>query len=1121
MNRYLLSILAVLLLAAVPAEARKKQPQKAPAEVEAEAPAIDPSLYQGMKWRLVGPFRGGRSNTATGVIGDPLTYYFGATGGGVWKTTDAGNTWKNVSDGFIKTGSVGAVAVAPSDPNVVYVGMGEGQIRGVASSHGDGVYRSTDAGATWTHLGLEKTRQISTIRIHPDNPDVVYVAAQGSPWTPNPERGVYRSTDGGANWEKVLFLDETTGVSDLSMDVTNPRILYAALWDHQRMPWQVRSGGPGSGIHKSTDGGDTWNKLAGGLPAAMGKIGVAVSPAKPDRVWAIVEAENGGLFRSDNGGKSWRNVNSERVIQTRSWYYMKVFADPNDAETVWVMNAPALRSIDGGRTFTPVRTPHGDNHDLWIDPHDSNRMINANDGGANVTWNGGQSWSTQANQPTAQFYRVITDNKIPYRIYGGQQDNSTVGIRSRGLGGGIDRTDWMPVGGCESAHIAFDPDNPRYVYAGCYQGIIGEFDVEARSARDIMAYPFMGLGNNPVDQKYRFNWNAPILTSPHDRSVIYHAANVLLRTRDRGHSWEAISPDLTRNEEDKQGFGGAPITNEAAGGEIYNTIMYVVESPHEQGTLWVGSDDGLVHLTRDDGANWENVTPPDLPESQINAIEVSPHDPATAWIAVTRYKFGDFTPHIFKTADYGATWERRVEGIGEEAWVRVVREDPEMAGLLYAGTETGIYLSMNDGQEWQPFQLNLPIVPITDLTIRHNDLVAATQGRAFWVLDDLTPLHQLKTDAEGARLYKPRDTLRVGGGFGRPAPNRGQNPPGGVQIYYTLTEDVVASLQPTPKKDDEDGTEEDGAEEDGDSDAGDGDEDGAAEADEDGEDDADENADDGEDEDAEEDDEPKLKLEIINADGDVVRTYPDPKADEAGGPAFGPPRGPNPAKALPAKAGLNRVAWNLMGEPMTRVPKLFSFVGFPSRPAPPGTYTVRLTVLDEVTTQSFELLPDPNGPIHSAEAYAEQSRVIDEMFGVADEMHASIKRLREVRDQVQAQIKRLEDHDEYEPITEAGEDLAEAIDEWEEKVIQPKTTNVQDVINHPNPLGGQLLWVYVNAANSEPPVTAGAQQRFADLRVEWEERKGEMQSLIDEDLAAFNALFTEHEVPAVLLPVED
>ncbi|MCZ6506893.1 MAG: glycosyl hydrolase, partial [Acidobacteria bacterium] len=653
-RRFLLSA-PLVVLAAIP-----------PLALEAQ---IDSDLIGALEWRSIGPFRGGRVTAVAGVIQDTSTFYMGATGGGVWKTEDGGVSWNNVSDGHFGTGSVGAIAVAPSDPNVVFVGMGEAAIRGVANSHGDGVYKSTDGGASWTHLGLEETRHISAVQVDPRDPDVVFVAAQGYQGKATPERGIYRSTDGGTTWELVLFVSADAGASSLSMDVTNSRILYAGFWQHRRYPWKVESGGLDGGIYKTTDGGDTWEELTEGLPELPGKIGVAVSPATPERVWAIIEAEEGGLFRSDDAGASWERINEERVLRARAWYYTHIFADPQDAERVWVLNAPAMRSIDGGKTFTRVSTPHGDNHALWIHPHDNTILINGNDGGANISYNGGKTWSTQDNQPTAQIYRVNTDNQFPYRIYGGQQDNSSVSIASRTINAdGIGRDAWTSAGGCETAYSAFDPDNPRYIYSGCYQGLIGELDTVTRHERSVMAYEFLGLGATPSELRYRFNWNAPIVASPHDPTVIYHAANKLLKTTDRGTTWREISPDLTRDEESKQGPGGGPITNEAAGGENYNTILYVAESPHEAGTIWVGSDDGLVHLTRDGGANWSNVTPSGLEESMINTIEVSPHDPAKAYLAVTRYKFGDYAPRIYRTTDYGQSWHLRVDGIDDEAW---------------------------------------------------------------------------------------------------------------------------------------------------------------------------------------------------------------------------------------------------------------------------------------------------------------------------------------------------------------------------------------------------------------------------------------------------------------------
>jgi photosystem II stability/assembly factor-like uncharacterized protein len=749
--------------------------------------AFDSTRYGALRWRSIGPFRGGRVTAVAGVATQPLVYYMGATGGGVWKTDDAGNTWRNVSDGQFHVGSIGAIAVSPDDPNVVYVGTGEAPPRGQSSSFGDGVYKSTDAGRTWSRVGLENTRSISAVVVHPRNNDVVYVAAQGSRWGPWADRGIFRSSDGGKSWKRILFVNDSTGPSDLSMDPSNPRILYAAFWDFRRFPWQIRSGGPASGIWKSTDGGDTWTKLAGGLPTGVvGKIGVSVSAADPNRVYANIEADSGGLYRSDDAGKTWRRTSDDRAIRARAWYYTNVIADPQVADVVYVMNAPIMKSIDGGRTFTALPATHGDNHALWINPSNHEYMINGNDGGASVTTNGGRTWSSQMNQPTAQFYRVNTDNQFPYWVYGAQQDNTTVATASRSQNGGIDQSDWYEVGGCESAHIAFDPRAPRYIYAGCYQGIITEFDRDTRVTRNVMVWPALGLAEPSNEQKYRFNWSAPITTSPHDRATIYHGGNVLFKSTDRGQTWSPISPDLTRNDKTHQGLGGAPITNEGAGGEVYGTIYYVVESPHEAGTIWVGTDDGLVQLTRDGGRTWTNVTPKGLPESQINAIEVSPHDKGTAYITVYRAKWNDNAPYIFKTNDYGKSWTRITNGFPPDMPVSVVREGPVRRGLLYAGTENGAWVSFDDGAHWQTIQGNLPPVRVTDFQISHGDLVASTEGRAFWILDDLTPFAQGLDTTNATRLFKPRDAYRTVYGptaEGQPA---GANPPPGAIITYWL-----------------------------------------------------------------------------------------------------------------------------------------------------------------------------------------------------------------------------------------------------------------------------------------------------------------------------------------------
>ena len=747
-----------------------------------------PLLSQSMIWRSIGPFRGGRVVAVAGVTSDPQTYYFGGVGGGVYKTTNGGTTWTNVTEGFLNTSSVGAIAVAPSNANVVYVGMGEHTIRGTTLSHGDGVYKSSDGGKNWLHLGLESTRVISRIRIDPTNPDLIYVAAQGTPYVPSDDRGVLRSKDGGKSWEKVLFVNNVTGAADLALDSANPRILYAAMWDHQRKPWNLRSGGPASAIYKSNDGGDTWQKTVEGLPEVMGRIGIMISAAH-NRLYALVECDpKGGLYRSDDGGKSWTFVNGSWDLMSRPWYYMRLEGDPKNPDTIWVLNSQIYKSVDGGRTFSRVNVVHPDEHDIWINPKAPNTLIIGNDGGATISYDGGQSWSTQQNQPTGQFYRVNVDYRFPYWVYGGQQDSTTVAIPNATEHGGISERDWYPVGGGESGFVAFDKRDPSLVYAGSWGGQITEFDQERRFARDIMAYPRIGFGLALRERKYRFNYNAPILVSQHDKKVIYHAAQKLLRSDDRGASWREVSPDLTAPRPETQGVGGGPFWPE---GEIYNTITYVAESPHNKQVLWTGSDDGVIALTRDGGGTWQKSSLPGLADALINAIEVSPHDPATAYVAASRYKFNDYRPQIFKTNNFGQTWERIVEGISQESWSRVVREDPKRKGLLYAGTETGVFVSLDDGKHWESLQLNMPVTPITDLQVHDTDLVVSTLGRGFWILDDVSPLQLTagSIDVKSLHLFQPRVAYRtnVGGGGGPDDDGGGgTNAPVGALINFYL-----------------------------------------------------------------------------------------------------------------------------------------------------------------------------------------------------------------------------------------------------------------------------------------------------------------------------------------------
>ncbi|HEX5601525.1 MAG TPA: hypothetical protein VFX63_03205, partial [Pyrinomonadaceae bacterium] len=786
--RCLACLAFALFLSAVPVYAQNGTPPK------------PPDLLKALQYRSIGPYRGGRSAAVTGVPSQPFVFYYGSTGGGVWKTTDGGINWESVSDGSVfGTGSVGAIAVADSDSNTVYVGMGESPIRGNVS-HGDGVYKSNDAGKTWKRVGLEDTRQIPRIRVHPKNPDLVYVAALGHVWGPNEQRGVFRSKDGGKTWEKILSRGNKAGAIDLILDPTNPNILYAGFWEVYRKPWTLESGGPGGGIFKSTDGGDTWNELTRnpGLPkGTVGKIGIAVSPANPDRVWAIVEAEDGGVFRSENGGGTWAKVNEERRLRQRAWYYTRIYADPKNADTVYILNTGFYRSNDGGRTYTGIGVPHGDNHDLWIAPDDPNRMIESNDGGSNVSYNGGRSW-TEQDQPTAQFYRVALDNDFPYNVYGAQQDNSTVRIASRTTEGGIGTSDWYDVGGGESGWIAPSPKDSNIVFAGSYGGLTTRYDKRTGQLRDINPYPNNPMGSGADVLKYRFQWNFPLVFSPHDQNKLYVAANVLFMSMDEGGSWQIISPDLTRNDKSKQASSGGPITKDNTSIEYYGTIFTVMESPVQAGTIWAGSDDGLVHVSRDGGKNWSNVTPPKdiMPEwIQINSIDASPYDPGTAYVAATMYKWDDNKPYLYRTSDYGKTWKKITNGIPDTTFTRVIREDPNKRGLLYAGTETGMYVSFDNGEHWQSMQLNLPIVPITDLAIqkREKELVVATQGRAFWILDDLPVLHEMM-DTGGlsavseTRLYKPKESYRIpGGGFPLgPTATLGRNPANGVVVYYSL-----------------------------------------------------------------------------------------------------------------------------------------------------------------------------------------------------------------------------------------------------------------------------------------------------------------------------------------------
>ncbi|MEO0732292.1 MAG: glycosyl hydrolase [Bacteroidota bacterium] len=1019
-----------------------------------DTPPTPDDLFAGLEFRNIGPFRGGRSNTASGVPGNSLRYYFGSTGGGVWQTDDAGQSWRNISDGQFNVGSIGAIAVASSDPNVLYVGTGEHAVRGVMTSAGDGVYKSTDAGKTWTHLGLPNSRHIAEIRVHPTNPEVVYVAVQGALHGDSADRGVYRSTDGGANWEKILYVDATTGAADLSMDLTNPRILYAGMWDHRRYPWTVRSGGPGSGLYKSSDGGDNWEQLTEGLPDTLGKVAIAVSPVQPERVFANLEARGnkGGVYRSDDGGSSWKQVSKDRMTITRAWYYTEIFPDPVDAETVYVLNAGVMKSVNGGSSFRSVPNPHSDQHDLWINPTNPQNMILANDGGATITFNGGGSWSTQRNQPTAQFYRVITDNQFPYRVYGGQQDNSTVDITSRTRGSGIGWKDWRASAGGESAFLAFDPDNPRYVYGGSYQGNISVYDNATDTDRDIMAYPVTGLGTVPREMKYRFNWNAPIVAQPQDPSILYHAANVVLRSADGGNSWSEISGDLTKDQDEYQDVGGFPFTNEGAGGENYNTISYLVSSPHQAGELWVGTDDGLVWHSPDEGKTWNDITPEGLGDVLINSIEVSPHAAGTAYLAVTGYKFNDFSPAVYVTTNYGKSWAKRTDGIAPEAFVRVVREDPVLPDLLYAGTERGLYLSSDGGKAWTPFQRNLPVAPILDLTIRDNDLVVATSGRAFWILDDLSPLQQAGSQLGSTlSLFSPKPTYRYNFSTpGTPPAGAGANPASGVIIDYIVPADMDTA---------------------------------------------------------------DLRLEVLTVGGELIRTYSNQKAKDFKSWPGGPPRPTD----LPSAQGHNRFNWNLRRETLPAVDGVFVLGDYRGGLVPPGKYLLRLFLGEDYEEVEVDLLPDPNLDAAPA-AYMAQQDITRAVEGAVRDIHQSVNRMRKVRKQVQQINGLLKDQPATEELRKTGETIIEKITEWEEELIQPQQETFQDVINFPNQLNTELLNLKSRVDGAVPGATAGARQRLQDLEAEWAGHRRALDRIIEEKVGDYNRRYRELALPALIVP---
>jgi photosystem II stability/assembly factor-like uncharacterized protein len=1046
----------------------------------------------------VGPYRGGRADAVDGIANQPDVYYFGSSGGGVWKTADGGQTWKPVSDGFFG-GSIGAVAIAPSDPSVVYAGTGEETVRGNVSP-GAGMWKSTDAGKTWTRIGLDDSQHIGRIRVHPANPELLYVAVMGHAFGPSDQRGVYRSKDGGKTWERILFVNRDSGAVDLALDPTNPRILYASTWRFRRGPHFFESGGEGSALWKSTDGGDTWKELSRnkGMPkGTLGIIGVCVSLSSPQNVYAIVEAKDGGVYRSRDGGDTWQRTSDSADLRQRAWYYSRIYADPKDEDAVYVCNVRFHKSKDGGKTWSAIPTPHGDNHDLWIAPNDPRRMIEANDGGVNVTTDGGASWTAQSNQPTAQFYRVSVDNDFPYRLLGPQQDNSAVRIRHRTTGAGIGQRDWEPTAGGESGYIVADPKNPDIVYGGSYGGLLTVVNHRTGEVRDVNPWPDNPMGSGDAELKHRFQWNFPIFFSPHDPNKLYAASQVLMVSTDRGASWRAISPDLTRNDKSKMQSSGGPITKDNTSVEYYGTIFYADESPLEPGVLWTGSDDGLIHVSRDGGQNWADVTPKDLPAwIMINEIDASPLDKGTAYVAATMYKSDDFRPYLYKTSDYGKSWTKIVEGIPADQFTRVIRADEKRRGLLFAGTERGAYVSFDGGAHWQSLQLKLPTTPVTDMRVHQDALVVATQGRGFWMLDNIEPLRQLTPEAatKPVHLFAPPMTWRMEGGGRRPgggggARTEGTNPPSGAVFDFLL-------------RDQKPGT--------------------------------------------------KVSLAFLGPDGKVIRELKGEVQAEAPKPtelrAGGPPPPPVATEAIKSEGGAaeqqpsaeageergeeeeaggrrrdldklpalmnghNRVSWNLRAPEAKRFPGMILWAGGTLGPRVlPGTYTARLTVGDQTMTAPLEVRQDPRTTASAADLKTQ----FDFLMSVHDKLsqvNEQIGRIRDVRKALTDAKKRAGDN---KAVADAANDLDKKMTAVEEALYQTKNRSSQDPLNFPIKLNDKLAGVGDSAAAGAFAPTAQQVAVRDQLVVQIDAELVKLKAIWDADLPAFNKLVRDQNVPAV------
>jgi photosystem II stability/assembly factor-like uncharacterized protein len=1020
---------------------------------QAASAQVDEKLLSGMQYRLIGPFRGGRVLAVSGIAGDPQTYYFGAAAGGVWKSVDGAAHWTPVSDKD-SIASVGSIAVAPSDPNVIYVGSGEGCLRGDIS-YGDGVYRSNDAGKTWKNLGLRDTRHIPRVLVDPRNPEVILVAAMGHAFGPNAERGVFRSTDGGKNWSKVLYVDDKTGATDLAFAPSNPNIVFAAMYQVKREPWTFTSGGSGSGLYRSSDGGATWKHLTGnGLPeGTLGRIGVTVSGGDANRVYALIEADKGGLYRSDDGGDKWERTNDDERYRQRAWYFSHVFADPKNPDIVYVLNTGMFRSTDAGKTFTLLPAPHGDHHGLWIDPTNPERMINGDDGGATISIDGGKNWTPQMNQPTAQFYHVTTDNRFPYYVFGAQQDNTAAAIAAWSDFGLIGMRNWYEVAGSESAFMAADPRDGNIVYSAG-QGVM-RFDKHNEQGLDISPWPVDFAGHGVDDFPHRFQWTEPILFSPHDPTVMYTAGEVVFKTTNQGKTWTIISPDLTRNDKSKQVASGGPITLDNTSVEYYDTVFTLAESPLEKGLLWAGTDDGLIQITRNGDGSWQNVTPSSMPEwSLVSLIDPSPFNAGTAYAAIDRHKLDDFKPYIFKTADYGKTWTQIGAGIAGGSYVHAVREDPKRKGLLYAGTETGVWCSFDDGAHWQKLQLNLPTAPVHDLVVKDDDLVVATHGRAFWILDDITPLrHVAPADLDAAvKLYPPRPAyrLRMPDAVDRRIPG-GENPPPGAMLYYYF------KTKPAEE----------------------------------------------------------VKLEILDAQGIVVKTYSSAKKVEDAGPAEWPDV-QHPSDTLPAEAGLNRFSWNLRYEDPVTVPGNFYEADIPPKGpmALPGTYQVRLTAVGPSLVAPLELRKDPRIDISAADL-EKQFELERQIANRLTALHKTVNGIRDLRAQLTALGQRYKNVAAWQPLQAQVDQLLQKITTVEGKIIQTKMKSTEGDLRYPTMIDEQLIGLNWSVDSSDGAPTEGQQQLFAELSNKLQEQLNVWDQVLSRDLSGFNRAAEQQKITLV------